>query len=179
MKLVDETLFQNHYTRAKLCKLADRGPYRMVDYLRNRLSDNNLDIRRLKVNHKPHWCVVRWSHPVHVMGKIARGVTGLDRLPAVVFHAERDDGSPRDITYRDLEMLVLITKERTRKAAEEQERQWASEEREICKVEDDFKSEVLLSANPKSYMSIASENARRIESGEVQGYGTSGPAKDD
>ena len=89
----------------------------------------------------------------------------------------RDDGMPREVTDRDIRSFVQITREHARLQWEEAERQWAQDEKEVNTLENDYRSEVCGHNSGKVYMGLANENARRIESGEVQGYGTSGTAK--
>jgi hypothetical protein len=171
-----DDLFQRHYTRARRAKIARRAPWHMVEYLRYKLVDDRLDIRELKVDGKPFMCIIRWVHPIKALGRVAVGVMGLDYIPVIVKKIARDDGLPREVTYRDIDEMILLTHELTRMAIEAQQRKDEADEREVNQMERDYKDEVLLNASPKFYQSIANENARRIESGEVQGYGTSGPA---
>jgi hypothetical protein len=174
MTVAEDTLFRRHYDRSQRAKLAPRGSYRMIDYLRNRLVDRSLDIRTLKVDGKPTQCIVRWVHPRLALGKMAEGVFGMDKIPVVALKGLRDDGTPREVTYRDCDKLILFTREVTRMQQEAAEKQWEQDEKDAKRPEEDFKAEVLLNANPKFYYSIANENRRRILSGEVQGYGNSG-----
>lgn len=90
MKLRDSfigRLFQNYYNVSKLCAKAPQAEKSLVDYLRQKLNDNNLDIRQVPINGKHFWAIARWSHPTEVFGLLAKKYgEGLDRLFVVLKH---------------------------------------------------------------------------------------------
>jgi hypothetical protein len=104
-----EDMCQRYYNLASRYKEAQQAPGEKIRFLRSRLRDDALDIRKFNEAGKPFWTIIRWVHPATVLGKLVEGpnIYGLDKIPVVVQRVMRDDGEPRELTERDLMNLAL------------------------------------------------------------------------
>lgn len=178
MTEAQDKLLQGQYTRARLMAEAPQPSFSLVKYLRHRLDDPHMDIRRRRFHDgRVYSCFIRWVPPRVALGKLGMHI-GMMRLPTIVSVIRDERGWPREPTYRDVDNLALITHESTRMALEAAEKAHDKSEQDAKNIDQDFKREVRGHHSHKGYLAIANENRRRIASGEVEGYGWSGEERD-
>jgi len=163
-------IYQKFYNLARQIKDSPRYDRHAIKRLQQRFCDYRIDIRRVTIDAKPFWALVRWEHPKKVIGKLAN-TDGLFDLPVVKIPErwKKPNGDPKNITIGDIDRLINMPYNAFDLALDSMQKEWQSNDREAKNLDETMKKEMnpYFSGNVRSYGTgwMVEENEKRIVEG--------------
>jgi hypothetical protein len=162
-------VYRQQFNFADVCRHADRYNTTAIKRLQSRFSDPSIDIRRITVDGKPFWSIIRWRHPKLVLGKNYQPNLGIQDLAMVVYRWADANGNPRELTDGDLHRMMYLPEDAASRSIAASQREQQEAEKTLAREADAYAREVAPHLTPKSYQThwMVDENERRIAAGEA------------